>query len=273
MRKRVLGSLLVPVVLSVGVCALPPHPAPNIVAEVTRVVDGDTIDVRLLSVGEGVSDPALVVGAMMRVRYLSVNTPETEHPGMPVECFGPEAKEFNTILVAGRTVYLELDRQVWDTSYPGTPRLLAYVYLDLYGHGMVNLIMVFLGYGLADIRTPNTRYTLAFEAAEREAKGQCLGLWNKCKSFIFSPRRTCEDCRQVLRLTSAKEFEKQVHGVGETIAGTLVQSLASPSFSTMACTRTSLIDWIARQSKINERLARVIVWTFCPWLFCEDCGL
>ena len=58
---------------------------------VERVVDGDTIVVR--NVG--------------RVRLIGVDTPETVHPGRPVEFFGTEASAFTQRIVEGKRVRLE----------------------------------------------------------------------------------------------------------------------------------------------------------------------
>ncbi|MEX2659576.1 MAG: thermonuclease family protein, partial [Acidimicrobiales bacterium] len=49
-------------------------------AEVIRVVDGDTIEVR-------------IAGEAERVRLIGIDTPETVDPRSPVDCFGPEASE------------------------------------------------------------------------------------------------------------------------------------------------------------------------------------
>jgi micrococcal nuclease len=64
---------------------MPPLPSPKgevLTAPVLKIVDGDTIDVRL----EGRTIP---------LRYIGVNTPETSHPTTGVEPFGKEAKEAN----------------------------------------------------------------------------------------------------------------------------------------------------------------------------------
>ena len=59
------------------------EPAPPFqVATVIRVVDGDTIKVRLNALEE------------RSVRLIGVDTPETVHPRRPEECFGPEASEY-----------------------------------------------------------------------------------------------------------------------------------------------------------------------------------
>ena len=57
-------------------------------ARVERVVDGDTIRVRL----DGRSET---------VRYIGVDTPETKKPGTPVQCFGKQASRENERLVGG----------------------------------------------------------------------------------------------------------------------------------------------------------------------------
>src|SRR5690349_21393588 len=51
-------------------------------ARVMRVIDGDTIEVRLGSSTE-------------RVRYIGMDAPETVDPEKSVQCFGPEASERN----------------------------------------------------------------------------------------------------------------------------------------------------------------------------------
>lgn len=61
--------------------------------KVTRVVDGDTIEI------EGGE----------RVRYLGIDTPETVDPRKTVQCFGVEASKKNKELVEGKTVRLEKD--------------------------------------------------------------------------------------------------------------------------------------------------------------------
>src|SRR3989338_1223221 len=49
---------------------------------VTRVVDGDTIEVEF-------------GGKVERVRYIGIDTPETVDPRKPVQCFGAEASKKN----------------------------------------------------------------------------------------------------------------------------------------------------------------------------------
>src|SRR5919109_5326424 len=65
---------------------------------VVRVVDGDTVRVRLKN-------------RTTTVRYIGVDTPETVKPGEPVQCFGEAASAFNRRLVGGRRVELVLGRE------------------------------------------------------------------------------------------------------------------------------------------------------------------
>src|SRR3954453_20107811 len=67
-------------------------------ARVERVVDGDTIVVRL-------------DGRVERVRYIGVDTPESVKPGVRVQCFAKAAAAENRRLVLGRDVRLTYDAE------------------------------------------------------------------------------------------------------------------------------------------------------------------
>ncbi|MBI1737382.1 MAG: thermonuclease family protein [Candidatus Rokubacteria bacterium] len=124
---------------------------------VVRVVDGDTIHVRIGDRTE-------------KVRYIGVNTPETHHPRRGVEAGGREAHEVNRQLVTGKRVRLELDVQERDRY----GRLLAYVWV---GDVMVNAELVRLGYAQVMTVPPNVRYQSLFLARERDARQSGRGLW------------------------------------------------------------------------------------------------
>src|SRR5215475_7520007 len=70
-------------------------------ARVLRVVDGDTIKVR-------------IGGRTERVRYIGIDTPESVKPGTPVQCYAERAAAANTALVAGREVRLVRDAEERD---------------------------------------------------------------------------------------------------------------------------------------------------------------
>jgi micrococcal nuclease len=130
--------------------------------QVVRVVDGDTVRVRI---GEGTQT----------VRYIGVDTPESVKPNEPVQCFGKQASAFNSRLVAGRRVRLEYGRERHDRY----GRLLAYVYIS--GHSRsVNAEIIAAGYGRVLAIAPNTAHLRAYLRLERRARSHRLGLWATC---------------------------------------------------------------------------------------------
>ena len=138
-------------------------PAPNsaLRAHVTRVVDGDTVEVRLRGGGEE------------DVRYIGVDTPETVKPGTPVQCFGPAASSFNHALVEGHDVRLVVGPEARDIY----GRLLAWVYL---GPRFVNAELLRRGLARTLAIPPNTRYAERFARIEKAAALRGRGLWGAC---------------------------------------------------------------------------------------------
>jgi micrococcal nuclease len=145
-------------------------------ARVTRVVDGDTIDVD-------------IEGMTYRVRYIGMDTPETVDPNRPVGCFGPEASAHNKAIVDGQTVGLEKD--VSETDRYG--RLLRYVWLsgDVTASGqpeMVNADLVRDGYAQVSTYPPDVKYQETFLQLQQEARGAGRGLWGAvCTSPTSTP--------------------------------------------------------------------------------------
>lgn len=124
---------------------------------VVRVVDGDTIHVRL---GD----------RLEKVRYIGVNTPEIRHPSRGEEPGGRAAHAVNRRLVAGKRVRLELDVQARDRY----GRLLAYVWV---GGTMINAELVRLGYAQVMTVPPNVRHQALFVKLQRDAREAGRGLW------------------------------------------------------------------------------------------------
>lgn len=132
---------------------------------VTRVIDGDTIEVATENGGK-------------RVRYIGIDTPETVHPSKPVECFGKEASDKNRELVEGKWVRLEGD--VSDTDRYG--RWLRYVYVD---DVFINELLVAEGYANVVTYPPDVLHTELFRESERIAREQGLGLWGSmCQEWV-----------------------------------------------------------------------------------------
>lgn len=139
------------------VCAGMPTLAPDadyLTAEVTKIVDGDTIDVE-------------IEGETYRLRYIGVDTPERGRP------FFSEATEANRQLVENQTVFLEKD--VSETDRYG--RLLRYVYLRK--GTMVNAELVCQGFAQVATFPPDVKYQEAFLQLQREARDAGRGLWGE----------------------------------------------------------------------------------------------
>jgi micrococcal nuclease len=135
-------------------------PGQSLTVSVSRVVDGDTIEVGI----DGGTDD---------VRLIGVDTPETVKPGEPVECFGPEASDFTHRLLEGRTVRLVFDRERRDVY----DRLLAYVYL---GERFVNAELIEGGYARTLEIEPNTAHAEQLARLEGDAGAAGRGLWGAC---------------------------------------------------------------------------------------------
>src|SRR4051794_17899592 len=132
-------------------------------AHVVRVIDGDTIVVRLSSGEE-------------HVRLIGIDTPETHKPGTPVECFGPEAAaRMTALLPEGSTVRLERDAEARDRY----GRLLAYVY-RLSDGMFVERTMLDEGLAAPLAIAPDVAHRGEFEQAAATAQQQHLGLWQAC---------------------------------------------------------------------------------------------
>lgn len=136
------------------------EPAGSAVAYVSRVVDGDTIEVRL-------------DGLVEDVRYIGVDTPETVKPDSPVQCFGPQASRFNHGLVERRRVRLVFGVERRDVY----GRLLAYVYL---GKRFVNAELLRRGLARTLTIPPNDRFARRFKGLEIAAARAGHGLWGAC---------------------------------------------------------------------------------------------
>ncbi len=135
-------------------------------ATLAGVTDGDTIRVQL----DGRVEP---------VRLVLIDTPETNDPNNPPECYGQEATaQLTWLLSLGGQLYLEPDVSDRDRF----DRLLRYAWLD-FGNGevyLVNEAMVRSGYAALATFPPDVRYVDRIQEAQRFAREHELGLWSGC---------------------------------------------------------------------------------------------
>ena len=135
-------------------------------AEVLRVVDGDTIVVRVGDREE-------------RVRYIGLDAPEVADAGSgtPAECGGDEARTANERLVAGE--WLILERDVSDRDRFG--RLLRHAWLENGAWRLAGLELVEAGAVEARSYPPDIARDAELDAAERRARDAGLGIWGGCR--------------------------------------------------------------------------------------------
>ena len=129
-------------------------------AYVLRVIDGDTIEVR-------------IGGRREDVRLIGVDTPETVKPGTPVQCFGPQASHFTHRLLEGKHVRLVFGVERRDIY----GRLLAYVHLR---RRFVNALLIRRGLARTLTIPPNDRFAPLLHGIELRAARAGRGLWGAC---------------------------------------------------------------------------------------------
>ena len=149
----------VALIASLSACTTPVEPGTGVVR---RVVDGDTIEMRIGRTNE-------------TVRLLGVDTPETVHPTKPIECYGPEAAaRTKELLAKGATVRIERDAEARDHF----GRLLLYVFV---GHEMVNESLLREGFARPLTIAPNVARAADFDRLASEARNRGVGLWGACR--------------------------------------------------------------------------------------------
>ncbi|MED4474454.1 MULTISPECIES: thermonuclease family protein [Bacillaceae] len=127
--------------------------------QLVKPIDGDTIKVN-------------IDGKEENVRFLLVDTPETNHPRLGEQPYGQEAKDFTSKMVESGQVQLEFDISHRDKYQ----RLLAYVYVD-----GVSVQEELLKNGLARVAyiyEPNTKYVDQYNEIQKEAQQQAIGIWS-----------------------------------------------------------------------------------------------
>lgn len=130
--------------------------------KVVRFSDGDTIIVDMN-------------GTQESIRMIGVDTPETHHPDLPVQCYGPAASAYTKELIGEQKVRLEADPT--NQNRDRYNRLLRYVYLP--DGRLVAGELIKNGYGFAYTGFPFTKKD-EFVQLESMAKAENKGLWGNC---------------------------------------------------------------------------------------------
>lgn len=136
----------------VGLIFFPCIPdSPPISAGVSKVLDGDTIEV-------------ILSGVKFLVGYIGVDAPAMEN------IYGEEAAKVNQSLVEGQEVWLFPDVSEWDEN----GRLLRYVFV---GDTFINYEILRLGYARVVEVPPDIACSLLFRETELGARNNSQGLW------------------------------------------------------------------------------------------------
>ena len=146
-------------------------------ARVVRVVDGDTLKVRMAD------------GRRKTVRVLQIDTPEVKKPDTPIECGGPQAS------AAMRRLALDGDGRGRDVTLVRDPsqdavdrygRVLAYVDLGPPTRRDLGGTLVAQGWAKVYVfRDPGAR-TAAYRRAAKRARSAGLGVYGLCDGDFHS---------------------------------------------------------------------------------------
>ncbi|MGF1473834.1 MAG: thermonuclease family protein [Rubrobacteraceae bacterium] len=127
---------------------------------VSRVVDGDTVEVSPAIAGEE------------DVRLIVIDTPEVAGAPGGAQPYGAEAERFTRRELEGENVTLKFDEEAWDDY----GRVLAYLYAP--DGTMFNQTLLEKGYAQVATFPPNVRHAGRFEEAQRSARRAEEGIWN-----------------------------------------------------------------------------------------------
>ncbi len=131
-------------------------------ATIVRVIDGDTVEVDLIPPGD----------ELEMLRLIGVDTPETVHPALPIQFFGPEATRFVKNICLGQVVTLHLQKDGPDRGR--YERLLVYV--ELPDGTILNEAIISNGFGYSYTKYKHAK-TAEYNQLQKTAIAGKRGLW------------------------------------------------------------------------------------------------
>ncbi len=170
-KKRLVGLIISLIIISLGwLSSRYPQTAGKVIGippsgtyKVLKIEDGDTITVDMNGHSE-------------TVRFIGVDTPETQDPRKPVQCFGHAAADFTRQLISNQPVRLEADPL--SSNRDRYNRLLRYIYLP--DGRLVEAEIIKEGFGFAYTSFPFTKAD-EFLDYQKTAREQNRGLWSSCQ--------------------------------------------------------------------------------------------
>ena len=140
-------------------------------ATISRVVDGDTIEVTFKN------------GSEADIRLIAYDTPESKRPGVAVECGGLEAAAFTKKIAEGKPVKLTVDPTQDTVDRYG--RLLRYARI---GGKDLGRRVIAAGWGAPYVYDESSppKYTDAYRKTAAAAKRNGKGVWGLCEGNFHS---------------------------------------------------------------------------------------
>ena len=140
--------------------------------ELLRTLGLDREYHKCISVADG---DTLTLQGLGTVRFVGVDTPEKNHPKLPVQFMSKEANAFTEKICLGKKIRLKYDP--YDKDKRGNyRRVLGYVYLE--DGTFLQEELIKNGYAIAYTKYPLDEGRKAqFLTLEREAKNRGIGLW------------------------------------------------------------------------------------------------
>lgn len=179
--------------------------------DVLKVIDGDTVNLNINNKKE-------------TIRLIGINSPETQDPRKPVECFGKEASLKAKEVLTNKRVRVESDPTQGDKDKYN--RLLRYIYLE--DGTSFNKLMIEEGYAFEYTYNIPYKYQTEFKKAQKDAELNKKGLWGDgacitptaiTQQNIIQPSQTikpttniqtskpysCNSCKRCTEMSSCEE--------------------------------------------------------------------
>lgn len=144
---------------------------------VVKIVDGDTFDIN-----DG--------GAIVRIRMIGIDTPETAKSSQSAECMALESSLRLAELIENKKVALEFDSTQGDEDK--YDRKLRFVFLE--DGTNVNKLLIEEGYAKEYTYSKAYKYQKEFKDAQENAEYNKLGIWGEKCACKVSESKSCTSC-------------------------------------------------------------------------------
>ena len=210
---------------------------------VTKIYDGDTV----------------LLDNHLKVRLLSINTPELERYNKLGEAGGERARERLRRLLSGQKVRLEKDLESQDKYQ----RTLGHIFTADGLH--INLEMVKSGWATVNIHPPNVNYSQAMLIAQQEAQVLQLGLWGMAD---YQPKRIATvlekrpyGWQRLIGTIHSAEMKRKYVYLGVDVDKLMVRIPRAnlsffPDVMTYIGKEVEIRGWVSRRGKTRSVLVR-----------------